>query len=456
MVMYSLLMPAISSTRLRHFLRGACIRGGCLLLWGCASLVAGAGRAENSWTRFRGPNGTGVSDATTIPVAWTDKDYNWVVDLPGVGHSSPVAWGERIFVTCGDPKTAERTLFCLHIDDGRTLWRRDFPSHVYGQHASSCYATATPAVDAQGVVATWTTPEAVVLIAHDLDGEETWRRELGPYVGMNGSGASPILVDDLVVLTNEQDDGRFLSRLSTGTENPNAPVGKSSILAVDRTTGLTRWELPRTTVLASYSTPCVRTTPAGNRELILTGTAHGVTGVDLGTGEVRWEIPDVFPERCVGSPVLAGDLVVAGFGRGVHGVTCVAARAGKSGRGDATTLAYQVDKSVPLVPTPVAYQGMLFLWADTGVVTCLDAASGELQWRERVGGDFYSSPICVNGRLYGIAKNGDVTVIAAARVFEVLARSSLGADCYATPAVAQGTMLIRTHSKLFSLGGARR
>jgi len=369
----------------RFFLRPR-MRTGCLFLWGLAAQIEGGGRAEDCWTRFRGPNGAGVSNATTVPVQWTAADYNWVIDLPGVGHSSPVVWRERVFVTCGDPETAERMLLCLHADDGRTLWRHDFPSKPYGQHASSCYATATPAVDAQGVVTTWTTPEAVVLIAHDLAGQEMWRRELGPYVGMNGSGASPILVGDQVVLANEQDDGRFLSRIATGTENPDAPVGKGSILALDRQTGVIRWELPRTTALASYATPCVRATPAGTSELILTGTAHGVTGVDLATGEVRWEIPDVFPERCVGSPVLAGDLVVAGFGRGVHGSVCVAARAGKSGRGDATTLAFQVDKGVPLVPTPVAYRGLLFLWADAGVVTCLDAASGKLHWRERVGG----------------------------------------------------------------------
>ncbi len=140
--------------------------------------------AEGEWSRLRGPHGRGISDATTVPTRWTEKDYNWKVKLPGVGHSSPVAWGLRIFVTCGDPVTALRTLLCLDAVTGRTLWKREYPSKTYGQHRDNNYASATPAVDADGVVITWSTPEAIMLLASDLEGHELWRRDLGPLISI--------------------------------------------------------------------------------------------------------------------------------------------------------------------------------------------------------------------------------------------------------------------------------
>ena len=192
---------------------------------------------EGEWSRFRGPNGTGISDATTVPVRWTEKEYNWKIDLPGPGHSSPVVWDNRIFVTCGDPATALRTLLCVDAPTGRTLWKQEEPSKTYGQHRDNGYATATPAVDADGVVITWTTPEAVMLLALDLKGRELWRRNLGPLVSLQGSGSSPILYQDLVVLANDQEDmQRSPGRKKDG---PN-PTGRSFVIAVDRKTGQTR------------------------------------------------------------------------------------------------------------------------------------------------------------------------------------------------------------------------
>ena len=406
---------------------------------------------DESWARFRGPNGTGVVQDDSIPVRWEAADYNWQVALPGIGHASPVVWKDRVFVSTGDPQTAERSILCLAAEDGRLLWRRDFPSKAYPQHSSNSFAAATPTVDASGVVWMWTTPEQVQVVAHTLDGELLWKRDLGAFIGANGSGGSPMLVRDLVIVANDQDDVRYLTRLN-GKEDPNAPVGSSQIVALDRKTGEIRWSCPRETVLASYATPCVRTAADGREELVMTSTRHGIYGVDVESGKPRWEISGMFPERCVGSPVLAGDLVLASYGRGVHGSLLVAARAGQDGPAGPDTIAYEIKQSVPLVPTPVIVGELAFLWADTGVVTCIRAATGEQLWRERVGGEFYGSPICVAGRLYCIAKNGEVVVLAASSRYELLARVPLGEDSYATPAVANGTIYLRTHSRLFSLG----
>lgn len=431
--------------------------GGCQWLregrwWWLLLVMVGTARGDESWPRFRGANGAGHATGDTIPARWEAADYNWQVTLPGVGHSSPVVWRDRVFVTTGDSQTAERSLLCLAAGDGRLLWRRDYPSKAYGQHSSNSFAAATPVVDEAGVVWTWTTPEQVMVVAHSLEGEELWKRDLGPFVGANGSGGSPVLVGGMVILANDQDDIRYLSRLN-GNEDPKAAVGASAIVALDRRSGVTRWSCPRETVLASYATPCVRTAADGREELVMTSTRHGIYGVDLETGAPRWEISGMFPERCVGSPVLAGDLVLASYGRGVHGSLLVAARAGRSGPAGPDTIAYEVKQSVPLVPTPVVVGDLAFLWADTGVVTCIRAATGEVEWRERVGGEFYGSPVCVGDRLYCVAKDGEVVVLAAAARYELLSRVALDEDCYSTPAVAGGTMYLRTHAKLFSLGG---
>jgi len=238
-------------------------------------------------------------------------------------------------------------------------WHKTFSSNPYGQNAAGNYATSTPAADEFGVVVTWTSPAGIVMLALDPEGHQMWRRELGDYIGLNGSGTSPIIVDDVVILTNDQDDGVLLSRLS-GNENPDAPMGTSSILALDRNRGVNRWELSREAALAAYSTPCLHTRHDGRRELILTSTAHGITGVDLTSGQVNWEVRDIFTDRCVGSPVMAGELVIATYGHGTKGDICVAARAGLSGIGDESTLAYEITKGVPLVPPPLVVNGLLF------------------------------------------------------------------------------------------------
>ena len=296
-----------------------------------APLVSPLARGgEGEWSRFRGPNGSGISKATTVPVHWTDKDYNWKVELPGIGHSSPVAWGKRVFVTCGDPRTAKRLVVCLDTTDGRTRWQRDFPSRIYPQHGDNCYATATPAVDADGVVLTWTTPEQVLVLALDFDGKEVWRRDLGPFIGIQGSGSSPILFDDLVVLANDQEDPSLIPGPKT---NPPTPVGKSFLVALDRKSGQTRWQIERRTSFSAYSTPCVYTTDGGRPNLIFSNTAHGITAVDPATGKVQWEFGKPFLDRAISSPVVAPGLVIAGHGAGLRGSRYIAVRPGETTAG---------------------------------------------------------------------------------------------------------------------------
>jgi len=416
-----------------------------------AALPTGAD--EGLWNRFRGPNGSGISTAQTVPIRWTEKDYNWKIELPGPGHSSPVVWGKRVLVTCGDPVTALRTLLCLDVATGRTLWKHEEVSRTYAQHRENGYATATPVVDADGVVITWTTPAAVMLFALDLEGRELWRRNLGPLISYQGSGSSPILYQDLVVLSNDQEDmARSPGRKRDG---PN-PAGRSFLIAVERKTGRTRWQTDRETFLAGYSTPCVHQTEGGRAELIFTSTAHGIMGVDPTTGKVNWEIGQPFRDRAVISPVVAPGLVIAGHGSGISGDRCIAVRPGSPEQGTKPTLAFALTKAIPMVPTPLVKDGRLFFWADNGVVSCLHLVTGKLIWQERVKGSYYASPVWVDKRLYGVSKQGEVVVLAAADKFEILSRVPLGDPTFATPAIADGVMYLRTSRHLFSLGGPRR
>jgi outer membrane protein assembly factor BamB len=426
-------------------------RGGSLLSLLClASWVWGA---PEEWDRFRGPNGSGLSDATTVPTTWTEDDYNWKVELPGVGHSSPVICGQRLYLTCADANTAERRIICLSTVDGSTVWRRDFPSHTFAQHRDNGYATATPAVDSRGVVVTWATSEDVTLLALSYDGSELWRRSLGPFIGPHGAASSPIIVDDLVVLANEQEDYKALARVM-GREDPNGIAGESFILAVNRMTGETMWQVPRKSTLAPYSTPCIYRPDGGATEIIFSSTSHGITALDAASGKVSWEVTDVFDDRCVSSPIVAAGLVLASYGHGTGGALCLAVRPGSPD--SKPSIAYEVKHSVPLVPTPLVVGQRLFFWGDNGIISCLNVSTGKLIWRERVEGDFFGSPVCVADRLYCAAKNGDVVVLAVADACQELARVSLGEPSFATPAVADGVMYLRTASHLYSLGGKGR
>ena len=415
-----------------------------------AGLMAARATADaDDWPRFRGPNGAGISDAATVPTTWTDADYNWKVKLPGGGQSSPVVIGQRLFVTGGEHATAKRMILCLDTATGRTLWQCDYPSKAYQQNNDNSYATSTPAADATGVVVTWTTPAEVLVVALDNAGREIWRRGLGPFVCNHGSGSSPIIVGDLVVLTNDQDDPQATPQ---NYNKPNSPktAGKSCVIALDRQTGQTRWQLDRRSSQAAFATPCVRRLVSGAQEIILANTANGLTGVDAATGKINWATEKGFVKRCVGSPVCDAGLVITTAGSGGMGAELFAVRPGAQ-----PALAYTLTKPLPYVPTPIIVGDKLFLWGDDGAISCLRAATGEAIWRGKVEGAFYTSPLYIHDRIFCVTKTGDVVVLGAGDKFELLGRVALGEKCHATPAVAHGVLYLRTFTQLFSLGGKR-
>jgi outer membrane protein assembly factor BamB len=389
--------------------------------------------AAQEWTRFRGPNGAGQSDAEKIPTKWTEKDYNWKADLPGTGHSSPVLWGKKLFITSGDPATGEVHVLRLDADTGAEVWRNSYLTSNHHLHARNSYASATPCVDAERIYLPVVTPEQYSLVALDHNGEKVWRADLGPFNSEHGFGASPMIYKDLVVIANDQ-------------------KGSSFLVAIRRDSGEVAWKTERTKfVRTAYGTPCVYTPAGGEDELIFTSGANGVTSVDPTSGKVNWQV-EPFDKRSVSSPVIAGGLVFGTCGSGGGGNFVVAVRPGEK-NGQAAEVVYKIDRSAPYVPTSVAAGDLLFLWYDKGIVTCLDAPSGKVHYQQRVGGNFSGSPIRIGDRIYCISEDGECYVIAADKKFKLLAKNPLGDLSRATPSVAGGRLFLRTYGSLISLGG---
>jgi outer membrane protein assembly factor BamB len=393
------------------------------------------------WTRFRGPNGTGVSEAKTVPVSWTDQDYNWKVKLPSGGHSSPVLWGDLIFLSGADEATAERSIFAINAKDGKPVWTRSYASSVHKKHKLNSFASPTATCNAELVFYSWSSPDEFTLLAVTHDGQEKWKRNLGKFVSQHSAGVSPILYEDLLIIVNSQD---------------KEGGGESSIMAVNSQTGETVWQLPRESTFVPYSTPCVRRNSAGKDELICNESYRGMIAIDPKTGSVNWEIPSLLDKRSCSSPVItAGGLITISCGSGGGGNYLVAVHPKDAADPKAGAIEFKMEKTAPYVPTPVAYGDYLFMMADNGIAVCYNVKTGKAEWKERVGGTYFGSLICVNGKLYCTSADGNVVVLAASDKFELLATNSLGETCHSTPAVANGKMYIRTVNHLISIGGEK-
>ncbi len=398
------------------------------------SVLLAHAAAAQEWGRFRGPNGEGHASAAAIPAQWTEADYGWTTELSGAGYSSPVVCQGRLFVTSAIEDDATQVIYCLSVTDGAKLWEKRFESKPHKHHPFNCHAASTPALDEKAVFVLWANPDQLAVVKLDqATGDLQWQRDLGPYAAEHAFGTSPMLYKDMVIVPNDQD-------------------GESSIVALSRETGDTVWQVKRRSKKTAYATPCLFTPKSGPAQLIVTSWAHGFSGLDPETGNTLWELP-LFKNRVVGSPLVASGLVFGSAGTGGIGRQMYAVRPGDPSTGSEAEVAYELKGSLPYVVTPVACGDLLFAWFDKGVVTCLETATGEIVWRERIGGEYFGSPVCVNGRLYCISREGEVVVLAASREFKELGRVTLGEASHSTPAVANGVMYLRTKSHVMALGG---
>lgn len=399
-------------------------------------LPPGLAQAEN-WNRFRGPNGSGIAEAKTVPAKWSKDDFRWSVDIRGTGHSSPVVWGKHVVVTSADKAKGTRFVTCFNTDDGDQVWQKTVAYKSFKTHKNNSQASNTPTVDADGIYVLFQSKVDSPLIAFNHEGDELWKFDLGPYLHGQGGGTSPILCGDMVVVCNDHKTPSFL-------------------LAVDRKTGKEIWKQPREGKRACYATPCVFRPGNGPDQIVFSHCFEGITGVEAKSGKQIWHV-DVFgthSQRAVGSPVQFGDLIIANSG-GVGGEkNAVAVRITTDGAKAVAKEAYRFQNSVaPHVPSPIVFDGKLFLWTDQGIVLCADAATGKKLWQARVGGKYFSSPICVNGMLYNHSVDGEMVVIGTGDTYELIAKNPIGEFSHASPAVGDGKLFVRTPSRLIAIGG---
>lgn len=426
----------------------------CLFTLTLSATLPRVAAADSNWPRLRGPNGSGVAEGAEIPSAWTEDNFRWQIDLPGIGNGSPVVWGDRLFVLSASEsaapakgKKAKRAAapskpqqwvpICLSTKDGSVLWKHEFEEGSFKGHKFNSPASTTPAVDEKRVIFTWGTKEKLTMVAFSHDGKMLWESDLGPVSGGHGFAASPKLLGDLVILNNDQEKG-------TG-----------NLLAVDANTGEVKWTVDRRSQRISYSVPCVF--EANGRELLMfTNWQHGFTAIDPEDGSVVAEL-SVFNtdtnERAISSPVVYQDMVIGTCGFTANPKHCVAVRMNEKNELEEV---WRIERNVPHIPSVLVIGDRCFLWDDAGIMTCVRAGTGEEIWKARIPGiegACMGSPVSDGQSIFCADVEGNIHVIAVADELKPLAKNVLGDTCRSTPAFGDGAMFVRTYGKLFAIEG---
>ena len=399
--------------------------------------------AQPNWARFRGPNGTGVIPDANLPANL--KQSAWQVTLAGVGGSSPVAWQDRIFITSCNRKSAEISLECLSIKNGKRLWLKNFKSKPYRLHRFNSYAASTPAVDQDNVYLLVADTDKTLLIAVDHSGEEAWRRDFGSFSSSHGFGTSPMLHKDLVVFSHSQ---------SAEQLPPGQQAGQSRLIAVNRLTGKDAWKTDLKTRRVCYGVPSVWENQNGEQQLVNCNTGNGFYGVDPKTGLLLWSaLP--FKKRVVASPLVVNDLLIGSCGSGGGGNYLVGFRPDDKSVDGKAQPAFQIRKS-NYVPCPIAVNGLLFVFSDKGIAQCVDVKTGEIYWRERLAAGFSSSPVADKNHVYAVDEDGVVHVIKTEKSFKKASEFELGQPTRSTPMIMDGRLFFRAQAKLICVAGSSK
>lgn len=455
-------------------------------------LVASAGFAADSWPRFRGENARGIADQAPLPDdADKQKSLLWRAELPP-GYSSPVVEDGRVYLTGFE---AEKLLtLCFDAQTGKELWRREAPRERTSKRPVNTPVSTTAATDANGVYVLF---EDFGLLAYSKDGEERWKKPLGPFKLPYGLGASPIVVDGRLILLIDQDTDSYLA-------------------AFDPKNGRQLWRTERPEAQHGFSTPVVYRPGHGDPQLVVLGS-HELTGYALSTGQRLWWVRGM-AWQAKSTPVIEGARVYVNssmpnmseldkreklpdfafvlkirdadkdgrisqdeapydamkklwFLYDLDGDALLderewkvaqsrdSARSGLfaidlGGRGDLTESAvrWRHERSLPNIPTPLVYRGVLYLLREGGILTTFDPATGKVLKQGRLEGalePYFASPIAGDGKVFFASKEGKVSVVKAAAEFELLGVSDLGEEVWSTPALADGRLLIRTQKALY-------
>jgi len=438
------------------------------VLFALALCLATASVAPSqNWPSFRGKNGAGIGDSTALPTTWdAEKSINilWKTPIPGLGHSSPIVWGDRIFVTTAVSSAANSQLvhgptetaasaddnskhswrvYCLNKNTGRIIWEKvvyEGPPKVR-RHVKATYANPTPATDGKTLVVSFGSEG---LFCFDLNGNLLWKQDLGVLDGgwtagpdfHWGFGSSPVIYKNLAIIQCD-------------TQN------QSFIAAYNLVNGKRVWQTAREED-SSWSTPTIYERKDG-AELITSGTKY-YRGYDPLTGKELWRMADGVDVK-IPTPIAANDLYFLGGGSSNARHAFYAVRAGVKGEikpADASvgTIAWQSPQIRPHIVTPIVYQDYLYVCTDNGILSQYEAKTGEPTFRARLGsgGSFSASPVAADGKLYFANEDGEIFVVKAGSKFELLAKNPTGEVLFATPAISGKMIIIRGQNHVFGIG----
>jgi outer membrane protein assembly factor BamB len=448
---------------MRHtFIRSLIAIG--LLLTLPTLFVTQASDNPGNWPQWRGPDSQGVSAEKNLPTEWSEnKNVQWKTAIPGNGFSQPIIWDKKVFLTTAiegaaapaDHKPLKRVMgdkefkhpdwvgydklhtfkvMCLDRDNGKALWDKTaYEGAVYDyRHRRGSYAAPTPVTDGKFVYAYFGS-EGVY--CYDFEGNLIWKRPLGGIgtVGM-GVGTSPVLHENLLILVCDQE---FDSK-------------DSFMIALNKETGSTVWRVPRP-VQTSWSTPVVVKT-AQRAELLVSGNEF-LVAYDPATGKEFWRASGL-KSHAIATPVVSGDMAI--FSSGFPDKVIVAVKLGGAGNIDGTDkILWRYNKGTSYVPSPILYGDYVYLMSDAGILSCLNAKTGEVVYeggRVPVATKFYgASPVAFDGKLLLTSDDGDTFVIKAGPKHEVLGTNSLGEPCRTSIAIADGKLFIRGAKHLFCI-----
>ena len=422
------------------------------------------------WPSFRGRFASGVADQQNLPIKWDarrGKNIRWKTPIPGLAHSSPIVWGDRLFVTSAvssepagetirhglygdgtassDQSVHRWMLYCLEKKTGRIVWERQAHSAVprSKRHIKATYANCTPVTDGRFVIAHF---GAEGLFAYDMEGKRVWKKDLGDldagaYDAPDyewGPASSPIIYRDLVIVQCDTQKESF-------------------ILGCDIRTGDTVWRTARDE-LPSWGTPTIF--PTRERAELVTNGSKFVRGYDPLTGRELWRLGGS-SKITAPTPIFTDDLIIVCSGRRPE-KPIFAIRRGASGdislQKDETSnrsIAWSKTRCGPYMPTPIIYSGLLYTCQNNGVLTCYDVKSGEEKYRQRIehaGGGFSASPVAADGMIFLPNEDGEIFVVKAGPTFQLMATNHMGEVLMATPALSEGTMFVRGRHHVFAVG----
>jgi outer membrane protein assembly factor BamB len=382
------------------------------------------------WPGWRGPRGDGTCTEQGVPANWDPAGASWKTPLPGKGHASPIVWGDRVCTVTGLPETKERVLLCLDRATGKILWQQTVvQGPLQNINKENSYASSTPATDGQRVYVIFRVGDDIVAAAHELaSGKQLWLVRPGTHNGEWGYNNEPVLFKDKVIFDADS-------------------KGDSFLVALSRDTGATLWRVKRTHQGISYSGPLVREM-AGRAQLIQCGDRR-VTSLDPDTGKELWTV-DGPSDEFVASPVYSERTGLVYISSSWPKQVLLSIRPDGSGNVTATHIAWQDTKGAPYVPSPIVAGDYLLTVNNGGTAFCYEAATGKVLWQQKLG-RHHASPVLLDGLVFFVNDDGQVNIVKPGPSFERVAQYELSEPCYASPAISDGQVFLRTFHHLLCL-----